>query len=45
MATSIFETIRNNADGANKSFKWYQEQVRKLGNVSQNQLMKENYFR
>jgi hypothetical protein len=41
MATSIFETIRNNADGANKSFKWYQEQVRKLGNVSQNQLMKE----
>ena len=41
MATSIFETIRNNADGANKSFKWYQQQVSKLGNVSQNQLMKE----
>ena len=41
MATSIFDTVRSNADGANKSFRWYQQQVSKLGNVSQNQLMKE----
>ena len=41
MATSIFDAVKNNADGANKSFKWYQQQVSKLGNVSENQLMKE----
>ena len=41
MATSIFDAVKNNADGANKSFKWYQQQVSKLGKVSENQLMKE----
>jgi hypothetical protein len=41
MATSIFDTVKNSADGANKSFKWYQQQVSNLGNVSKNQLMKE----
>ena len=41
MATSIFDTIRSSAGNADRSFKWYQEQVKKLGNVSQNQLLKE----
>ena len=41
MATSIFETVRANAGSTDKSFRWYQQQVKKLGNVSENQLMKE----
>lgn len=41
MADNIFKGIRESSGGMNKSFQWYQTQVKKLGNVSTNQLMKE----
>ena len=41
MADNIFKSIRESSAGRDKSFQWYQAQVRKLGNISTNQLMKE----
>lgn len=41
MAKNIFDTIRVNSKDQSRSFRWYQEQVKKLGRVTQNRLMNE----
>lgn len=38
---NIFDTIRENAGGTEKSVQWYQAQVRKLGQINTNQLLRQ----
>ena len=41
MPKNIFDTIRVNSKDQSRSYRWYQEQVKKLGRVTQNRLMNE----
>ena len=41
MPQNIFERIRVNSKDQERSYRWYQEQVKKIGRVTQNRLMNE----
>jgi len=40
MAEDIFKNIRQSADNTEKSYSWYQEQIKKLSGVSANNLLR-----